>query len=220
VLDLPAATELVHRHLAEIGGNVGGATLTVTPHVALTGAVDGRPFAAATLPALSFVMDGIALRPGGGATALTATAPTTVTAPVRVPRRLALGSNSVPLDAAGIAVGVLAVVAVAAAAACALAGRPGPGPADDAPLRGSARLLPVRRFTPGRSVVDVEDAAALLRIAERLDLLVLHATDAGVFAVQDGDTTYRWTAATEPADGTADEPVADRAVLRVVAPVA
>jgi hypothetical protein len=117
----------------------------------------------------------------------------------------------------GIAVGVLAVAAVAAAGACALAGRPGPGgPADDGALRASARLLPVRRFTPGRQVVDVEDGAALLRLAERLDLLVLHtaggeqdATD--VFAVQDGETTYRWTTPAAPVG---------RAALRVVAPVA
>ena len=75
---------------------------------------------------------------------------------------------------------------------------------DDAPLRASGRLLPVRRFTPGRQVVDVEDGAALLRLAERLDVLVLHADGDGtgdVFAVQDGDTTYLWTA-----PGADDEP--------------
>ena len=141
-----------------------------------------------------------------------------VTADVVTPRRLELGPVDVPLDVAGIAVGVLAVAAVAAAGACALAGRPAPGgPADDGALRASARLLPVRRFTPGRQVVDVEDGAALLRLAERLDLLVLHTAgdgdddDTDVFAVQDGETTYRWTAAAAPAE---------RAALRVVTPVA
>jgi hypothetical protein len=218
VLDPTAAGDLLHRHLAEVGGSAGGATLTVTPRVALTGSVGGRPFTAAPVPALTFTMDGTALRAGGGPSALSATVPTAVIADVVGPRTVDAGPVSVPLDTAGIAVGVLAVVAVAAAGACALAGRSGPdGPQDDAPLRTSGRLLPVRRFTPGRQVVDVEDGAALLRLAERLDLLVLHtpADGAGeVFAVQDGDTTYRWTA------GSADEAPAGMPVLRVVAPVA
>jgi signal peptidase I len=232
VLDPVAAADLLHRHLAEIGANGDGATLTVTPQVALTGTVGGRPFTAPALPAFSFTMDGTVLRPASGAAALAPTAPATVPAEVVVPRRLALGPVAVPLDLAGIAVGVLAVVAVAAAAACAFAGRPGPaGAADDAALRASGRLLPVRRFTPGSQVVDVEDGAALLRLAERLDLLVLHAAgeDADVYAVQDGETSYRWTAApaTATANATAltpdaeapEPPVEGRAPLRVLTTV-
>jgi signal peptidase I len=210
VLDPAAAADLLHLHLAEVGASGGTATLTVTPQAALSGAVGGRPFTAAALPALSFTMDGTALRAAAGG--LAPSAPTPVTAPVTVPRRLEAGSFAVPLDVAGVVVGALAVLAVLAAGACALAARPGPGDAvADAPLRDSGRLLPVRRFTPGRSVVDVEDAAALLRLAERLDLLVLHATGADVYAVQDGDTTYRWT---PPA------PAGRPADLRVLAPVA
>ena len=219
VLDPATAADLLRRHLDEVGTGGATATLTVTPQVSLTGSVGARPWTAAAVPALTFTMDGTALHPNGGPAALTATAPTAVTTDVVGPRRLEVGSVDVPLDVAGIVVGVLAVVAVAAAVGCALAGRPGPGgPADDAPLRASGRLLPVRRFTPGGQVVDVEDGAALLRLAERLDLLVLHAAgdeQADVFAVQDGDTTYRWTAAAGPAEGTAG-----RADLRVVAPVA
>ena len=126
VLDTTAAAELVHRHLAEVGGSAGGATLTVTPQVALTGTVGGRPFTAGTVPALTFTMDGTALRAGGGPSALSATVPTAVTADVVGPRTVEAGPVWVPLDTAGIAVGVLAVVAVVAAGACALAGRPGP----------------------------------------------------------------------------------------------
>jgi hypothetical protein len=215
VLDLPSAAALVHRHVTEIGATGNTATLTVSADVALSGTVGGRPFTAAALPALTFTTDGIALRPGAEGAALTPSAPSTVPVPVTVPRHLELGSLDVPLDVAGIVVGVLAVAAVAAAGVCALAGRPGPGgPADDDALRASGRLLPVRRFTPGRQVVDVEDGAALLRLAERLDLLVLHTADhedddTDVYAVQDGETTYRWTAAP-----------AGRAALRLVTPVA
>jgi hypothetical protein len=52
----------------------------------------------------------------------------------------------------------------------------------------------VSSFTPGAVVVDVADAEALHRVAVRLDALVLHSADgpADTFAVQDGDTTYRY----------------------------
>jgi len=61
-------------------------------------------------------------------------------------------------------------------------------------MKNAARILPVTRFTPGQTVIDVSDADALHRVAERLDTLVLHRAgpDDHVFAVQDVETTYRF----------------------------
>ena len=49
-------------------------------------------------------------------------------------------------------------------------------------------------FDPGPTVIDVSDAAALRRVAERFDTLVLHhaGEDEDVFAVRDVDATYRF----------------------------
>ena len=56
-VDPAAAAALLSRHYAEIGGAGGGATLTVTPVVAMTGRAEGRSFTAGS-PA------GLRLRPG------------------------------------------------------------------------------------------------------------------------------------------------------------
>jgi len=73
-------------------------------------------------------------------------------------------------------------------------------PADDFLMKNAARILPVTRFTPGNTVIDVSDADALHRVAERLDTLVLHRAgpDDHVFAVQDVETTYRFVLPIEP----------------------
>ena len=56
--------------------------------------------------------------------------------------------------------------------------------------------MPVTAFTPGNTVIDLADSAALHRVAERFDGLVLHhlGPDGSTFAIQDGDTTYRYVA--------------------------
>jgi hypothetical protein len=56
------------------------------------------------------------------------------------------------------------------------------------------RILPVAGLSPGPNVVDVSDADALRRVAERFDGLVLHhaGPDGQTFAVRDAETTYRF----------------------------
>ena len=74
-------------------------------------------------------------------------------------------------------------------------GRPRTGDAaDEFAVRNAARILPVAGLSPGPNVVDVSDAEALRRVAERFDGLVLHhaGPEGQTFAVQDNETTYRF----------------------------
>ena len=69
--------------------------------------------------------------------------------------------------------------------------------------RYSSMLVPVRPVTtaPGSPVIDVATFAALVRLAERYGLLVLHWTRSGIetFIVQDEGNTYRYrTGAQDP----------------------
>ena len=61
-------------------------------------------------------------------------------------------------------------------------------------MKHAARILPVAAFDPGPTVIDVSDPAALRKVAERFDTLVLHhaGDDEDVFAVRDVDATYRF----------------------------
>jgi hypothetical protein len=195
-LDTAAAADLLKRHFAEVGVTGGQATLTVTPRLAVTGAVQGHRFTAGSMPGLAFTLDPTALRLGPGASA--ALAPATQTAvPVGAvaARTLTVGPVTVPVDAARDAVVGLLALALLGLAVAALLGRSRTDdPAGALELRCAGRLLPVSRFTPGEVVVDVADGEALARVAERLDALVLHAEgpDGHVFAVRDQGTTYRF----------------------------
>ena len=66
--------------------------------------------------------------------------------------------------------------------------------ADEFVVKHADRILPVAAFDPGPTVIDVSDPAALRKVAERFDTLVLHhaGDDEDVFAVRDVDATYRF----------------------------
>jgi signal peptidase I len=196
VVDPATATEFLNQHFTEIGSNSGGATLVVTPTVAMTGTVEGQPFTAGPFPALTFTIEPTALRlAGDAAAALEPMASTPVVADEVVPRSFTVLSVSVPIGVARLAAGVVLAVALVVLGAGAWIGRRRRGDvADDFLVRHAARILPVAAFTPGQTVVDVSDAESLHRVAERLDGLVLHhaGPDGQVLAVQDSDTTYRY----------------------------
>ncbi|MGY1809920.1 signal peptidase I [Blastococcus sp. SYSU D00669] len=207
VLDPAAAATLLDRHNDEIGAGSAGATLTVTPVVEATAVVAGADVPLAPLPALSFSLDGTALRVSGDAALLAPSTQASAPAERVVPRAFDVFGVVVPLRTARMAaLGLLA----AAAAVTALALWSGRAPSALAGL--DERLVPVGSFTPTGTVVDVADLAALRRLAERFDTVVLHGSgpDGETFAVQDGGTTYRCTVAAPVA------PVAaPRARLRV-----
>lgn len=189
------AAALVGRHNAEIGGNAGAATILVTPVVEVTGTVQGQSFTAGGLAPLTFTMDTVALRPPSGEGAFEPTGSVPVSVDAVVSRTVTLLGVDLPIGAARLLAAVVLVLAVAVAAVSGWIGRPRSGDAADAfAVRNAARILPVSGLSTGRSVVDVSDAAALRRVAERVDGLVLHhaGPDGQTFAVQDNETTYRF----------------------------
>jgi signal peptidase I len=190
------AMAVLDRHAREVGTPPGvGGTVTVTPVLDATGSVAGQPFTAAAMPALSFTFDATTLRPAAGAEALHPTSSTSVAVTEVGPRTLSALGVSVSVRIARLAVGgVLALALLVAAGATWIGAAGGSGAADDLLLRDAGRILRVSAFTPTGSVVDLADAEALHRVAVRLDTLVLYVAEplADTFAVQDGDTTYRY----------------------------
>jgi signal peptidase I len=194
-VDPTGASALIGRHYQEIGASAGAATVTVIPVVDASGTVGGVPFTADSPAGLAFTLDETALRLAGDTAALAPTVHTAVTVDALAPRSFVLGRVTVPVDVARIAAGVVLAVALLVLGLSAWIGRPVSGSAVDRLLvRHAGRILPVSRFTPGAMVVDVADADALARVAERLDSLVLHHAepDGDTFAVRDGETTYRY----------------------------
>jgi hypothetical protein len=190
------------RHSSEVGAAGGSATLTVTPKITLDGAVQRRPFSASSPAGISFALSATTLRPNtSGTTAFTPKVSTGVETTSLVPRRVEVLSVGVPIGLARILDGVVLALSLVVLAVAAWIGRKRSGDAvDDILLRSAARILPVTQFTPGSSVVDVSDADALRRVAERLDSLVLHqvGADGHTFAVQDVETTYRYVLPNQP----------------------
>jgi hypothetical protein len=190
------ASELLARHYAEVGGAGSDATLTVTPAMSVTGTVAGHVFTAEPLPPLTLTLGATTVRPPGSADkALSPTLVTPVSVDQVFPRTFAVLGFTVPLGVARWVAAVVFALALITLAASAWIGRSrSDDPVDDILLRNSARILSVRRFTPGSTVIDVSDAAALHRVAERLDSLVLHqeGPEGHTFAVQDVDATYRF----------------------------
>jgi signal peptidase I len=196
LVDSAAAAALLSRHYAEIGVSGGNGTLTITPVAETVGKVQGHAFTAGSPAGLTFSMDGTSLRPLP--TAGAGFAPSSQV-PIKVdhvaPRRLTVLAISIPVGLARVASVAILVVALMVLGAAAWIGRAARGDAaDEFVVKHAGRILPVAAFDPGPTVIDVSDAEALHRVAERFDTLVLHhaGADEDVFAVRDVDATYRF----------------------------
>jgi signal peptidase I len=195
VIDPTLAASLVGRHNAEIGGSAGSASILVTPVVDVTGTVQGQAFTAAGLDPLTFSMDTVALRPPSTEAAFARTGAVSVSADAQVSRTFTVLGAAVPIVAARVIAIAVLVLAVLVGAVAGGIGRSRSGDAaDEFAVRNAARILPVAGLRAGPNVVDVSDADALRRVAERFDGLVLHhaGPEGQTFAVQDNETTYRF----------------------------
>lgn len=193
-VDPTLAAALVGRHNAEIGGNAGAATIVVTPVVEITGTLQGRPFTGAELAPMAFGLDTTSLRPPAESS-FAPTAQAAVDIDEVVARTFTVLGVDLPIGAARLIAFVVLAVAVLVAAVTGWIGRPRRGDAaDQFAVRNASRILPVAGLSTGSNVVDVSDADALRRVAERFDGLVLHhaGPDGQTFAVQDAETTYRF----------------------------
>ena len=193
-LNTAVAAGLLAAHYAEVGADGGSATLTVTPELDLDASVDGDSFAASAPAPVAFTLEPTALRLAGDPATLAATEEATVTVDETSPRVFSLGALSVPIQTARVlALGLALAAALVAVLASWLGATRTAGPAEEFLVRHAGRVLPVARFVPEGTVVDVADPEALYRVAVRLDGLVLHSTgpEGDVFAVRDVGTTYR-----------------------------
>jgi hypothetical protein len=190
------ASAVLARHYAEIGTPGGTATLTVTPVAATTGTAAGKKFQAGSPAPLSFTVDATSLGLSGKPEVVLKPSTTTdVAVDQVVPRRFTVRSLSIPIGVARIVAGAVLALSLLVFAGAAWIGRTARGDvADEFVVKHAARILPVAAFDPGPTVIDVSDAEALHRVAERFDTLVLHhaGADADVFAVRDVDATYRF----------------------------
>lgn len=181
----------------------GPLTITVQPKIWLDGGEQFAPNWALTLNDSSLSITD----------PLTATTAITIAGTREASARLSVLGHGVEVSTARTASLVaLAVAALAGLALTALARLSGPV-ADTERIRARHKdlllaVLPIT-LTPGRPVVDVTDVGALVRLAERYGLLVLHWQRSGVttYVVQDEGATYRfrsWVAT--PADQPVIEP--------------
>lgn len=195
-LDTPRASALLAKHYAEIGTPGAAATLTVTPVAMTTGTAGGTKFQAGSPAPLVFTIDSTSLRLNGKADAVLKTSATTaVTVGQVAARKLSVFKLALPIGLARFVTAVLFALALVVLGVAAWIGRTARGDAaDEFVVKHAARILPVAAFDPGPTVIDVSDAEALHRVAERFDTLVLHhaGEDADTFAVRDIDATYRF----------------------------
>lgn len=167
----------------------GAVTVTVLPRIALDG---GGTFA----PKLGLTLDSATLKPADAT--MVATDDTTTTGTRQAPAQLGALGRSVGVTTARTASLVaLALAALAGLVLLATARLTGPvAEADRIRARHKDLLLAVLpvTLTPGRPVVDVTDIEALVRLAQRYGLLVLHWERAGVttYVVQDEGAVYRF----------------------------
>jgi signal peptidase I len=195
-VDTRRATALLAKHYEEIGTSGAGATLTVTPVVVTTGTAGGKKFEAGSPAPLAFTLDATSLRLAGKAgAALTPSTQTDMAVDEVVPRTFTVLSLTIPIGLARWVAALAFLLALVVLAGAAWIGRTARGDAaDEFVVKHADRILPVAAFDPGPTVIDVSDADALHRVAERFDTLVLHhaGEDADVFAVRDVDATYRF----------------------------
>lgn len=176
---------------AVTGIPAGSVSITVVPRIEMDG---GGQFA----PRLALALDNLSLKPTSDI--LTAETTTETSVSQEGPAQLsALGRSVDVATARQISLAVLLLAALAGAVLVGLARLAGPvAEAERIRHRHRDLLLAVQPVTlaPGRPLVDVTDVEALVRLAERYGLLVLHweRSDVTTYVVQDEGATYRYRA--------------------------
>ncbi|MDQ1702712.1 MAG: hypothetical protein QOF57_1964, partial [Frankiaceae bacterium] len=205
-VDVPAVTARLAAVARETGAAGSDGTLTVSAVFTADGLVAGRSVTSKAEASYALSVSSLQVRPvpgaNGGATGGTggtatgggaaAAKPTSVTVPTTVPRTWSWAKLSVPVGEVRLPAALLAVVAVVVALVAG-AGRSGEHPAMSVVSIIGARRVDVSEIALGSCVVDVTSAAALVRIADRYDRLVLsHVSPRGsTFVVNDDGTSYR-----------------------------
>jgi signal peptidase I len=205
-VDLRAAAALVQRHYTEIGATGDSAVLTVTPVGDVAGDTLGQEVALPAPTPVTFALDSAALRPPDGDQLTSSTTVPVATTEV-APRTLPLLRFELPVSLLrGIACLVAAFALATATAAWSIGWTDTPRHAGEVVLRDRRRVLAVAALPAMSTVVELPDAAALNRVADRVDGFVLQheGLDATTYLIQDGATTYRFRPAAVAAPRAAD----------------
>jgi signal peptidase I len=215
-LDVPSLLALVHR-VEESTAVHGSYTLSLVPHVNLSGSVAGRPLHVTYTPHIQFALSPLELQPlssGGGLLSSSKTsaspfAPSTAGSlasssyqPLFLSLKLARPTVTAArwIALGGIASVLLVLLAIVAFMSPRVRVRE---EASTIRSRYGRMIVPVERVwqLPGVAVIDVADMAALARIAERYDRSILHeSTETGeAFWVTDESGQFRYAIGAAPA---------------------
>jgi hypothetical protein len=214
-LDVRAVTRLISA--IEAATSVSGQyTLTLAPRVSATGSLDGLPLHASYGPTLPFSLSQFELERDGPAASPTLGAPAvatpidpassgSVTGRRVTPQFLALAFARLSVATGRwVAVGGCALALLALLVMLALSRGRRRDETAAVRARHDRSIVPVRRVKPPRrlATIDVADLAALARIAERYDRVILHETGATgeAYWVADESAQYRY-AITPPGSG-------------------
>ena len=209
-VDLPSVESLIARVQQQTGGAGASYTVGISPQIHIQGELAGQPFDTSYAPTLNFTMSSSQLQPAGAASQVAAAQPGASLAPTQsgslaLPGRAAnnvrvLG-HALSIAALRLAalIGLLlaAIVAVIAAVHTRLA------PSDEAARIQNEYghlIVPVVLGPDGLGAVpvDVATIAALARLAESGQRLILHSRDHShdTYLVKDEDAVYRYRAQT------------------------
>lgn len=190
-LDLPSLEERAESAAVATGIPAGQVDVSVVPTVETSGR---EPFA----PALDLALNPLQLTLATEDSPLEASVGTAdAEDPSGVPT-VGLAGRELPVPTARVLSVVMTSGALLTALVLGLLARISAPSTEAAAIRRrhSQRLVEVQPMPapPGRPVVDVVDFAALVRLAERYEMLIMHWSRSGVdtFAIQDQGTTYRY----------------------------
>jgi signal peptidase I len=206
ILDLPAALRQLQAVAAETGVGQPAGTLTIAAHLVSRTSTAGHPINSTADTAYAFALDPTELRPTTN-TAPAATTPSmtsanaattlvsTVKLPTLTPTTIAIRGHRMPLGLLRLLLTLLAAACSLVAAGMMLALRSTDGAAARTRRSFGHRLLEVTSLDPNDHLVTVATPAALLRIADRYERLVLHlpGEHGDTYAVHDDGISYRYT---------------------------
>jgi signal peptidase I len=204
VLDLAQLRALIGRVEALTGTPVGSAfTVEILPRVHVEGTLADEVLDDRYAPALSFQLDALQLRAGGGATGdaaggtFTQSQSGSVAATVASPNHLRFGGHGIQVGTARWLALVGYVIAIVVALLTTIRERRRP---QDLSMQIHARyghlIVPIASImhNPAQPVVDVMSIDALAQIAERCERVILHHHRIGAesYLVDDEGTLYRY----------------------------
>jgi signal peptidase I len=203
VVDIDAAMQRLRSVAKETGVGQAGATVTLQAHMATTTDAEGHAVDSLADTSYAFSLDATALRPpAAAANAVLAAGPATLPGTTTSDKVTTLSARAVNVAGRNLSLAVLRTLLGLLALALALVAaglvpllRSSGGELANAVSGFGWRVVEVESLDEDEPVVAVTTAAALQRLADRYERLVLYlpGTNTHVFAVHDDGVSYRLT---------------------------